>query len=55
VSAVESRVAGDAVFHDGFTTDGVVDVRLARIGQSLSFHRAVFNGTADTGLNAVTA
>lgn len=52
VNAVESKIAGDAVFHDGFTTDGIVDVRLARIGQSLSFHRAVFNGTADTGLDA---
>jgi hypothetical protein len=55
VNAVESTIAGDAVFHDGFTTDGVVDFRLARLGQSLSFHSAVFSGTAETGLNAERA
>jgi hypothetical protein len=55
VNAVESRIAGDAVFHDGFTTDGVVDFRLARVGQSLSFHGALFSGMADTGLNAERA
>ena len=55
VNAVESTIAGDAVFHDGFSTDGVVDLRLARIAQSLSFHGAIFSGTAETGLNAERA
>jgi hypothetical protein len=55
VNAVESTIAGDAVFHDGFTTDGVVDFRLARLGQSLSFHGAIFSGTAETGLDAERA
>ena len=55
VNAVESTIAGDAVFHDGFTTDGIVDLRLARLGQSLSFHGAIFSGTAETGLNAERA
>jgi len=55
VNAVESTIRGDAVFHDGFATDGVVDFRLARLGQSLSFHGATFSGTAETGLNAERA
>jgi hypothetical protein len=55
VNAVESTIAGDAVFHDGFSTDGMVDFRLARIAQSLSFHGAIFSGTAETGLNAERA
>src|SRR5262249_59730206 len=55
VNAVESTIAGDAVFHDGFSTDGMVDVRLARIAQSLSFHGAIFGGTAETGLDAERA
>jgi hypothetical protein len=55
VNAVESTIAGDAVFHDGFSTDGMVDFRLARIAQSLSFHGAIFSGTAETGLDAERA
>jgi hypothetical protein len=55
INAVESTIAGDAIFHDGFTTDGVVDFRLARLGQSLSFHGAVFTGEAETGLDAERA
>jgi len=52
VNAVEASIGGDAVFHDGFTADGMVDVRLAHIGQSLSFHDVRFTGDDDTGLNA---
>ena len=44
VNAVGSTIAGDMIFHDGFTTDGIVDLRLARVGQSLSFHGAIFSG-----------
>jgi len=55
VNAVGTTIAGDMVFHDGFTTDGIVDLRLARVGQSVSFHRAVFSGPDDTGLNAERA
>jgi hypothetical protein len=55
VNAVEMMLGGEAVFHDGFTTDGIVDFRLARIGRSLSFHGARFTGDADNGLNAERA
>jgi hypothetical protein len=55
VNAVETTIGSDAVFHDGFTTDGMVDFRLARIGQSLSFHDARFTGEDDTGLDAERA
>src|SRR5262249_43641838 len=55
VNAVASTIAGDMVFHDGFTTDGILDLRLARIGQSLSLHRVVFSGSDETGLNAERA
>ncbi len=55
VNAVESTIGGDAVFHDGFAADGMVDVRLAHIGQSLSFHDVRFTGDDETGLNAERA
>jgi hypothetical protein len=55
VNAVASTIAGDMVFHDGFTTDGIVDLRLAHVGQSLSFHRAIFSGPNDMGLDAERA
>ncbi len=55
VNAVEMVLGGEAVFHDGFTTDGLIDFRLARIGRSLSLHGARFTGAADNGLNAERA
>jgi len=55
VSAIEATIDGDALFHDGFSTDGFVDFRLARIGRSLSFNDAHFTGNADNGLNAERA
>jgi hypothetical protein len=55
VNAAASTVAGDMIFHDGFTADGVLDLRLARVGQSLSFNRVIFRGPDDTGLNAERA
>jgi hypothetical protein len=55
VSGVETTIGGDAVFHQGFATNGTIDFRLARIGQSLSFNHARFFGTQDNGLNAERA
>ncbi|MGD0074887.1 MAG: hypothetical protein ABSD31_11180 [Candidatus Binataceae bacterium] len=55
LSAIESTIDGDALFHDGFETDGFVDFRLARIGRSLSFNDAHFVGKSDNGLNAERA
>jgi len=52
VNLVEATVGGDAIFQDGFTTDGTVDVRLAKIGHDLSFHGVTFTGADNNGLNA---
>jgi hypothetical protein len=52
ISAIDSSIGGDALFHQGFATDGMVDFRLARIGHALSFNHAKFFGTQDNGLNA---
>ncbi len=52
ISAQEARIGGDAEFDQGFATDGMVDFRLARIGQSLSFKDARFFGTGANGLDA---
>jgi hypothetical protein len=55
LSAAEATIAGDAVFHDGFTTAGTIYFRLAQIGRSLSFNHARFTGTGENGLNAERA
>lgn len=55
LSMVETTIKGDALFHQGFTTGGTVDFRLARLEQSLSFNNASFTGTGDNGLNAERA
>ncbi|MFZ0660152.1 MAG: hypothetical protein WAM05_15615 [Candidatus Binataceae bacterium] len=52
ISAQEARIGGDAEFDQGFATDGMVDFRLARIGQSLSFKDANFFGDGANGLDA---
>jgi hypothetical protein len=44
VNLVEANVTGDVLFHDGFTTDGIVFARLAKIAHDLSFHGAEFRG-----------
>ncbi len=44
VNLVEANVAGDVLFHEGFTTDGIVFARLAKIGHDLSFHDVEFRG-----------
>ena len=55
VSAVEAVIGSDAVFHQGFSTNGLVDFRLARVGRALSFNHARFFGSQDNGLNAERA
>jgi hypothetical protein len=55
VSAIDSSIGGDAIFHQGFATNGIVDFRLAHIGHALSFNHARFFGKQDTGLNAERA
>jgi hypothetical protein len=55
LSAVDTTISGDALFHNGFRTGGVVDFRLARIGRSLSFNHARFTGKSVNGLNAERA
>ncbi len=53
--AVETTIGGDALFHRGFSTAGMLDFRLASIGRSLSVHGAHFTGDAPNGLNAERA
>jgi hypothetical protein len=55
LSMVEATIKGDASFHAGFTTNGIVDLRLAHIGRGLSFNHARFVGTGENGLNAQRA
>lgn len=55
VSAIEATIGDDALFHDGFVTNGFVDFRLAHIGGGLSFNDARFTGSRDNGLNAERA
>lgn len=55
IVATEATIAGDADFHEGFTTDGIVDFRFAKVGHSLSFNDAHFEGGDDNGLNAERA
>jgi hypothetical protein len=54
-SAVDATIRGDLEFHDGFSTAGVIDLRLARVKRSVSFHDARFFGPSDNGLNAERA
>jgi hypothetical protein len=55
LSAVDATIRGDALFHEDFSANGVVDFRLARIGRGLSFNSAHFTGRGDNGLNAERA
>jgi hypothetical protein len=54
-SAVEATIHGDVLFHEGFTTAGLIDMRIAHIGQGLSFNHAIFTGTGVNGLDAERA
>ena len=47
VNLVEANVAGDVLFHDGFTTDRIVYARLAKIGHDVSIHGAEFSGDGE--------
>jgi hypothetical protein len=54
VNLVEANVAGDVLFHDGFTTDGIVYARLAKIGHDLSVHGAEFRGDGELDAERAT-
>jgi hypothetical protein len=54
-AAVEAVIHGDVLFHQGFTTAGTIDLRLAHIGQSVSFNHTIFTGKGDNGLDAERA
>ncbi|MGA9723346.1 MAG: hypothetical protein WBQ86_12890 [Candidatus Binatus sp.] len=54
VNLVEANVAGDVLLHDGFTTDGIVYARLAKIGHDLSVHGAEFRGDAELDAERAT-
>jgi hypothetical protein len=56
LSMIEATIRGDASFHQGFTTNGVVDLRLAQIGpgaklQSRPLHRIGRKRTHSRALN----
>jgi hypothetical protein len=55
VSMVLATIKGDAIFHEGFETSGLVDFRLAKVAQALSFNHARFTGNEVSGLNAERA
>jgi len=55
ISAQESSIGGNATFVQDFTTDGVVYMRLARVGRSVGFSHAHFIGSGDNGLDAERA
>ena len=54
VNLVEANVGGDVLFHDGFTTDGIVFARLAKIGHDFSFHGAEFTGNGELDAERTT-
>ena len=55
LSMVEATLKGEALFHQGFETGGLIEFRLAKVGQSLSFNHARFTGKGVNGLNAERA
>jgi hypothetical protein len=55
LAAALAAINGDVVLQDGVQTAGVIDLRLARIGQSLSVNHARFIGRGQNGLNAERA
>jgi hypothetical protein len=52
LSAVLADVGGDVVFQQGVETSGLIDLRMAKIAQSLSVNHAHFTGNSVNGLNA---
>jgi hypothetical protein len=55
ISAQQSTISGDAIFHQDFTTDGTLYFRLAKIGHALSINHAHFIGAGENGLDAQRA
>ena len=55
LAAALAVINGDVVLYDGVETAGVIDLRLAKIGQSLSVNDARFIGRGENGLNAERA
>jgi hypothetical protein len=55
LAAALAAISGDVVLHDHVETAGVIDLRLAKIGQSLSVNQARFIGRRENGLNAERA
>ena len=55
LAAALAAINGDVVLHDGVETAGIIDLRLAKIGQSLSVNHARFIGRSENGLNAERA
>jgi hypothetical protein len=55
LAAALATINGEVVLHDGVETAGVIDLRLSKIGQSLSVNHARFIGRGDNGLNAERA
>jgi hypothetical protein len=55
LAAALAAINGDVVLQDGVKIAGLIDLRLAKIGQSLSAHDARFIGRGQNGLNAERA
>ena len=55
ISAQQSTINGDAIFHQDFTTDGTLYFRLAKIGHALSINHVHFVGPRENGLDAERA
>ena len=55
IAAILAAINGDVVLHQGVEIAGVIDLRLAKIGQSLSINHARFVGRGENGLNAERA
>jgi hypothetical protein len=55
LAAALATINGEVVLHDGVETPGVIDLRLAKIGQALTVNHARFVGRGQNGLNAERA
>ena len=54
INLIEANVVGDVLFHEGFTTDGIVYARLAKIGHDFSFHGVEFKGDGELDAERAT-
>jgi hypothetical protein len=55
VTIIEANIGGDVGLQEGFSTDGLIDARLAEIHRALTIHQASFTGDGRTGLDAERA